>query len=217
MSVSAAIISCALLLAACGGGGGGVGVGGSAPTAQTRVVTLTTTLGNIDITLYESEAPLTVANFLSYVDGGAYSDTMIHRSVPGFVIQGGGYAWDSKANGPVSIATSAPVKNEFSASRSNVRGTVAMAKLGSDPDSATSQWFINLADNSANLDNQNGGFTVFGYIDENGMKVADAIAALSTVNAGGAYSNLPVVAMPASGTLQKSDVVLVQSAVSALK
>ena len=75
---------------------------------------------------------------------------------------------------------------------SNIRGTIAMAKLGGDPNSATSQWFINLADNSANLDTQNGGFTVFGHVTGNGMSVADAIAMLNRVNVGSPFDALPV-------------------------
>ena len=143
--------------------------------------------------------PKTVSNFLNYVENAngvrRYDGTFIHRSVPGFVIQGGGYAYDPglgafSANSAPHIQTDAPVINEFG--RSNVRGTVAMAKIGGNPDSATSEWFINLADNSANLDNQNGGFTVFGQVLGNGMSIADTIAALDVVSQD-IFSNLPVV------------------------
>lgn len=88
------------------------------------------------------------------------------------------------------IPVDAPVVNEFG--RSNLRGTIAMAKLGNDPNSATSQWFFNLADNSNNLDNQNGGFTVFGEVVDNGMAVVDAIAALPVYYADSVFSELPL-------------------------
>jgi peptidyl-prolyl cis-trans isomerase A (cyclophilin A) len=149
-------------------------------------------VGEIDIELFYMETPLTVANFLSYVNAGRYNQSFIHRSVPGFVIQGGGFGLSG--NAIVSVPTNAAVPNEPGIS--NLRGTVAMAKLGNDPNSATSQWFINLADNSANLDMQNGGFTVFGRVLGNGMVVADRIAGYQTYNAtaqlGGAFSNLPL-------------------------
>ncbi len=181
-------------------------------SGQATAVRLQTILGVVDIQLYDSQAPLTVANFLSYVNSGAYNNSFIHRSVPGFVIQGGGYAWDNAAAGVRAVATSAPVANEFSATRSNLRGTIAMAKVGGNPDSATSQWFINLADNSANLDNQNGGFTVFGQVTGNGMQVVDAIAAQVTVNAGGDFTTLPVTSVPASGQIGQAELVMVTSA-----
>lgn len=149
-----------------------------------------TALGDIGIELFDSAAPLTVANFMNYVNSGAYANSFIHRSVPGFIIQGGGYTWNGSI--PVAIAQNPPVVNEFDPSRSNVRGTIAMAKLSGDPNSATSQWFFNLADNSANLDYQNGGFTVFGQVIGNGMDVVDAIAALPVYNVGGAFTNLPL-------------------------
>ena len=178
--------------------------------AQATVVRLQTTLGTIDIALMDSEAPRTVANFLAYVSRGACDNSFVHRSVPGFVIQGGGYVWvDGK--GPVPVVTDAPIANEFGASRSNVRGTLAMAK-GDNPDSATSQWFVNLADNSANLDNQNGGFTVFGRVTGEGMAVVDAIAALETRNAGGAFTNLPLTSVPPpGGAVTGSELVMVIS------
>jgi cyclophilin family peptidyl-prolyl cis-trans isomerase len=180
--------------------------------SQASMVRLLTTLGPIDIALYDTAAPLTVTNFLSYVNSGVYNNSFIHRSVAGFIFQGGGYAWDSALNGVKAIPASAPIMNEFSASRSNLRGTVAMAKLGTSPNSATNQWFVNLADNSLNLDAQNGGFTVFGKVTASGMIVADSIAALSTVNASGAFTNLPVTSQPAAGLLQQGNLVMVKSA-----
>jgi cyclophilin family peptidyl-prolyl cis-trans isomerase len=152
-------------------------------------------LGSFNVELYDANAPQTVANFLSYMnkgpaDQGGYNFTLIHRSaktfdpatntdVP-FIIQGGGFACCILQR-PVHIGTDSPVPNEFSPSRSNVRGTIAMAKLGGLPDSATSEWFINLRDNSANLDTQNGGFTVFGHVLDTGMDVVDKIAAQPTI------------------------------------
>jgi peptidyl-prolyl cis-trans isomerase A (cyclophilin A) len=181
--------------------------------AQATTVRLHTALGPVDIDLYDTGAPLTVANFLGYVASGAYSNSFIHRSVPGFIIQGGGYTWDTATSAVKKVPAGPAVVNEFSASRSNLRGTIAMAKLGTDPNSATTEWFINLADNSANLDSQNGGFTVFGKVRAGGMAIADAIAALRVVNAGGAFTNLPVTSVPASGPLLQANLLTV-SAVS---
>ncbi|MBC8011092.1 MAG: peptidylprolyl isomerase [Burkholderiales bacterium] len=129
----------------------------------------------IDLALFDATAPLTTANFLAYVDAGRFAANFFHRSVPGFVIQNGGFRFLNNTTFDY-VPTFPPVLNEPGAS--NLRGTVAMAKLGGDPNSATSQWFINLADNSANLDAQNGGFTVFARVLGTGMAVADEIAAL---------------------------------------
>ncbi len=171
------------------------------------IARMQTSLGVIDVQLYDTEAPLTVANFLSYAKSGAYNNSFIHRSVPGFIIQGGGYVWTTTLN---TIAANPPVANEFSPSRSNLRGTIAMAKLGGDPNSATDQWFFNLADNSANLDNQNGGFTVFGQVVNAGMGVVDTIAALPIVNAGGAFASLPLATAVTNNTVQKSNLVIIK-------
>lgn len=179
--------------------------------ASATTIRLFTSLGTIDIELFDASAPLTVANFLNYVKKGAYDGSFIHRSVPGFVIQGGGYTYTTNV-GVGSIAQDSPVNNEFSSSRSNLRGTVAMAKLGGNPNSATNQWFINLADNSANLDTQNGGFTVFGRIGEAGMAVVDSIANLTRVNAGGSFDTLPVISVPDSGRLGQENLVMVMRA-----
>lgn len=152
------------------------------------VVRFSSNVGEIDMELFDTDTPLTVANFLSYVNAGRYNQSFIHRSVPGFVIQGGGFALNGTTVLPVT--TNAAVQNEPGIS--NLRGTVAMAKLGDDPNSATSQWFINLENNAAILDNQNGGFTVFGQVVGNGMAVADRVASLKTQNLGGALNELPL-------------------------
>ncbi len=177
-------------------------------TASTRVH-VETVLGNFELELYEDKAPLTVENFLAYVRRGDFDSTFIHRSVPGFVIQGGGYKLID--GGVVPVATQAPIKNEFQLS--NVRGTLAMAKLGGDPDSATSQWFINLADNSASLDTTNGGYTVFGKVLGNGMDVIDQIAALPIYAAQPPFGELPVIGYGGSGALQPENYVIVSKVV----
>ena len=176
--------------------------------SEATIVRLQTSLGAIDITLYDAAAPRTVANFLAYVNSGAYRNSFVHRSVPGFIIQGGGYAWDDTIGSVATVPTNAPVINEFSVTRSNKRGTIAMAKLGSDPNSATSQWFINLADNSANLDTQNGGFTVFGEVSAASMAVVDAIAALPITNAGSPFDALPIVGTVVNNLIVKSNLAI---------
>lgn len=183
----------------------------AAVPAQATMVRLHTVLGPVDIDLLDAEAPLTVANFLGYVRSGAYANSFIHRSVPGFVIQGGGYTW-SDANGAIKVPAGPAVKNEFSSTRSNVRGTIAMAKVGGNPDSATTEWFFNLADNASNLDNQNGGFTVFGRVTAPGMAVVDRIAALQVVNGGGAFTNLPVMLLPTTGYRRENFVMIDKAA-----
>lgn len=135
-------------------------------------------MGAFCIELFESHTPITTANFLTYINNGSYTNGVFHRSVSGFVVQGGGQRVVDNGTEKflVAVTTLPPIKNEFKIS--NTRGTVAMAKLPDIPDSATSQWFVNLADNSANLDIQNGGFTVFGRVIFDGMVVFDAIARL---------------------------------------
>lgn len=153
-------------------------------------------LGSFNAVLLESDAPKTVANFLNYLNNGSYSNLIVHRSVPDFVIQTGGFTL--KGTEVATVTAGDAIVNEYKIS--NTRGTLAMAKTSSGPDTATCQWFINLADNSTNLDNQNGGFTVFGRVLGNGMVVADAIAALDIYNAsatiGSDFSALPVTDLP---------------------
>ena len=180
--------------------------------AQTNTnVTFETNLGNIEVELFDDTAPLSVANFLGYVSRGDYVETIFHRSIltqgpgdPFGIIQGGGFRDDFSA-----IQTQPAVPNEFSAS--NVTGTLAYART-SDPDSATSQFFFNTLDNSNNLDNQTGGFTVFGQITA-GFDIAQAINQLDTVDAGGAFSDLPVLdedVVIANNSVGPDDVVVLQ-------
>ncbi|MBA3756463.1 MAG: peptidylprolyl isomerase [Nitrosomonas sp.] len=176
----------------------------SSSTQANSVACFNTNMGQFCIELFETRTPVTTANFLSYIDNGAYTNGIFHRSVPGFVIQGGGFKIVDGSSGktlaPVSIST--PITNEFKIS--NTRGTVAMAKLPDNPDSATSQWFINLADkNSLNLDFQNGGFTVFGRVIFGGMNVIDAIEDLppTTLNLGGSSTPVPLINFDGSRVL----------------
>lgn len=188
---------------------------------QATVVRMQTSLGVVDIELYNLQAPQTVTNFLKYVNRGAYNNSFIHRSDPRNasnpqgvgVIQGGGYAWNTSGTQMFVIPTDPPIDNEFSVLRPNVRGTIAMAKVGFNPDSATSQWFVNLVDNTTVLGvSNNGGFTVFGRVMANGMAVVDAIAALSRVNAGGAFATLPLVSRPPDNILRPENLVMIESA-----
>lgn len=153
------------------------------------VVEVQTVLGNFQVNLFDTKTPATVTNFLGYVNSGAYYNNVVHRSVPDFVVQAGGFTYNDDF--PLDQVTKGPaVANE--PELSNLRGTIAMAKSAGDPNSATSEWFINLADNSANLDVQNGGFSVFGQVLGDGMDVVDAIAELQVYNAGGALTDIPL-------------------------
>ena len=179
-----------------------------AQTADT-IVRISTNLGDIDVQLDSTNAPKTVANFLAYADNGLYNGSFIHRSVPGFIIQGGGYEY---VDGQIAnVPQGSPVMNEYK--RSNLRGTIAMAKLGGDPNSATNQWFFNLADtNSTNLDNQNGGFTVFGeVVNAGGLAVIDAIAALRIFQGNSPFDALPVMNYTTGSQVTSDNLVIVNS------
>lgn len=161
---------------------------GSTTAAGAPLVTFETTMGDIVIELDDVAAPVTAANFVAYVEAGFYDGadgngaTIFHRVIPGFVIQGGGLTEDLDTK-----ATMAPIVNEFGNGLTNKRATISMART-SDPDSATSQFFINLVDN-ASLD-EPPGYAVFGEVIE-GMDVVDAIATVETTTMG-PYDDVPV-------------------------
>lgn len=142
------------------------------------MIILTTSLGDITIELFDAEAPITTENFLQYVDDGFFDGTIFHRVIPGFMIQGGGFAADmkEKANRP-------PIKNEAGNGLKNKRGTLSMART-QEVNSATSQFFINLKDN-AFLDHgtRDFGYAVFAKVTD-GMEIVDRIASVKTGNKG---------------------------------
>ncbi|MBG6242607.1 MAG: peptidylprolyl isomerase A [Candidatus Symbiopectobacterium sp. Dall1.0] len=155
----------------------------AAPAAATRVL-LTTSEGNIELALDNQKAPVSVKNFVEYVNSGFYNGTTFHRVIPGFMVQGGGFVDEMKQK-----ATNPPIKNEADNGLRNVRGTIAMARTA-EKDSATSQFFINVADN-AFLDHgqRDFGYAVFGKVVK-GMDVADKISQVQTTNVG-PYQNVP--------------------------
>lgn len=138
--------------------------------AENTQVLLQTDLGNIRIELYESLAPITVKNFLTYVDSGFYNGTIFHRIVPGFVVQGGGYTFDFAEK-----KTNPEIKNESDNGLNNDYKTIAMARTA-NPDSASSQFYFNLKDNpSLNAHGGAKGYTVFGRVID-GMDIVEKIA-----------------------------------------
>ncbi len=147
----------------------------AAAEPKNPVVLMDTSLGKIKIELFAKEAPVTVKNFLAYVNKGFYSGTIFHRVINGFMIQGGGFTTEFQPK-----PTDAPIKNEAGNGLKNDRGTIAMARTGA-PDSATSQFFINVVDNAAlNRPSPDGfGYAVFGKVIE-GMDVVDKIKSVKT-------------------------------------
>jgi len=204
------------------------------------IVRMQTTMGEIEIELYDGVTALTTANFLRYVRDGEYNNTFIHRNVSNFIVQGGGYKWESDVTNewgglwylppfnladpptfyPAVLSKGAIPNQPY---YSNIRGTIAMAKSPGDPNSATNQWFFNVADNSSNLDNQNGGFTAFGKVMNNGMDVVDVINSLVIFNMNlplsdpdypgwpGSFSDVPLIDYPGSipGPVTQDNIVIV--------
>jgi len=165
--------------------------------ANTRV-RLETSLGSMVVELFDDECPVTTVNFMNYVKSGFYDGTIFHRVIPGFVAQGGGML-----PGMEQKETGDPIRNESATAPSNTRGTLAMART-SDPDSATSQFYINLADNRP-LDRtgsgpQGAGYCAFAKVVE-GMEVADKMAAAPTGR------------RPPHSDVPKTDIVLVKASV----
>jgi cyclophilin family peptidyl-prolyl cis-trans isomerase len=152
--------------------------------AEPVQVSLDTSLGTIQLQLDTDNAPITVANFVHYVEQGHYDGLIFHRVIPGFMIQGGGFTPEMQQ-----LDTGAPIKHESDNGLSNLRGTIAMARTR-DPDSATSQFFINTVDN-LRLNGMPGrpGYTVFGKVTQ-GMEVVDAISQVPTGRQG-RYQDVP--------------------------
>jgi peptidyl-prolyl cis-trans isomerase A (cyclophilin A) len=148
-------------------------------------VLLHTSNGDIELELDGDKAPISTKNFLAYVDKGFYTNTIFHRVIPNFMIQGGGFTQQMQEKD-----TNPPIKNEASNGLENLRGTIAMART-SDPDSATSQFYINHRDNdSLNYSSGNPGYAVFGKVVK-GMDVVDIIANSNTTTKSG-MQNVPV-------------------------
>ncbi len=153
------------------------------------MITLITNLGNIVLELDAEKAPLTVENFLSYVNSGYYNETIFHRVIDGFMIQGGGFDASMKQK-----ATNKPIKNEANNSLKNIKYTIAMART-SIPDSASSQFFINVNNNDfLNYPGQDGwGYCVFGKVTE-GTDIVDKIQKVATKTVSG-HQNVPIEAV----------------------
>jgi len=152
------------------------------------MITIKTNHGDIKVELFDEKAPITCENFRQYVADGFFNDTIFHRVIPNFMIQGGGMEADMSQK-----KTRAPIKNEADNGESNRRGTLAMART-MDVNSATAQFFINLRDNDF-LDHgtRDFGYAVFGKVVD-GMDIVDAIAAVPTGNTGG-HQDVPVEAV----------------------
>ncbi len=203
-------------------------VGGPAGTAlfadpdAESAVRVTTSKGSFDIVLQNTLTPLTVANFMSYVNAGDYDGVAFHRAPSGFVVQGGAFKPSSATSAAFTEVSPRPSPlNE--PGLSNLFGTVAMAKVGGNPNSATHDFFVNLGNNSANLDNQNGGFTVFGRVAGSGMDVVNTIANLpkgsytididsgGSTNPQGPYDDWPIDDGSAPSSMDNSKVVTMTS------
>lgn len=158
----------------------------AAAAAKNPTILMETSLGKVTIELFQKDAPISVKNFLTYVKDGFYTDTIFHRVIPGFMIQGGGFAAGMKEK-----PTRAPIRNEAASGLKNDRGAIAMARTA-NPDSASAQFFINLVDNRGlNRPMPDGhGYAVFGRVIE-GMEVVDRIAAVKTGTVG-PFQNVPL-------------------------
>ncbi len=164
------------------------------PDITNSTVRFDTTDGPINVQLFDAQAPQTVANFINYLQSGAYNNSIFHRLVAGFVLQGGGFTFDATSHSLPAIPANPPVQNEFGTS--NTQGTLAMALSGNDKNSATNEFFFNLVNNSGSLDAQK--FTVFGkLVGPDDQTVLTALAGTpvtdeSNGNAGSPFSTIPL-------------------------
>jgi peptidyl-prolyl cis-trans isomerase A (cyclophilin A) len=156
----------------------------AAEPAKAPHVLIDTTNGQIEIELDPVKAPISTKNFLAYVDKGFYTNTIFHRVIPGFMVQGGGFTAQMSQK-----PTEAPIKNEASNGLHNVRGTLSMARTN-DPNSATSQFFINVADNAFLDPGRDAGYAVFAKVVK-GMDVVDIIVNSQTTTKQG-MQNVPI-------------------------
>jgi cyclophilin family peptidyl-prolyl cis-trans isomerase len=166
-------------------------VSAAGPTARNPVVLMETSMGNVKLELFAKEAPISVKNFLDYVNSGFYNGTIYHRVIPNFMIQGGEFTADLKQK-----QTNPPIKNEADNGLKNRSGTLAMART-MVVDSATAQFFINVIDNvflnHRNKTPQGYGYAVFGKVIE-GMDVVNKIAAVKTGTQKG-FQNVPEISV----------------------
>ena len=183
------LLTAVVLVCGCGEGAKKANFERNMMTSETNTVKLETSMGNIVIELNEQAAPVTVKNFLGYMEEGFYDGTIFHRVIPDFMIQGGGFT-----DQMVEKQTREAIINEAKNGLKNERGTIAMARKP-HPDSATVQFFINHRDNAPlnYVENGNPGYAVFGKIIE-GMDVVDAIASVNTTTRMG-YNDVPVKAV----------------------
>ncbi|WP_159084229.1 peptidylprolyl isomerase [Saccharobesus litoralis] len=163
-------------------------------SAQATIVKIETNMGDIEVNLFDETTPKTVKNFLWYVNNGDYDNAYFHRSVRDFIIQTGSFRFsqenDQTEERTNPIATNDPVENE--PIYSNIEGTIAMAKIGGQENSATAGWFFNLDDDNDDiLDTQNGGFTVFGQV-VSGLDIVQNMGDVDIYKAGGAFDELPL-------------------------
>jgi len=157
--------------------------------AAATIVLVETNMGDFEINLFDQTTPKTVTNFLTYVKDGTFNNSVFHRSIKDFIIQGGGQRYTGNNAAPFTeISPRSPVDNE--PKLSNVRGTVAMAKKNDNANSATTHWYVNTKDNSSNLDKNNSGYTVFGVVTGTGMSIVDSINNLYVP--GGAFREAPL-------------------------
>lgn len=153
--------------------------------AASSTMQIQTSMGTIEIELFDDQAPISVENFKKYTQAHFYQGTIFHRVIPGFMIQGGGFDAQMQQK-----PTRPPIKNEAANGLKNTRGTLAMARTN-HPNSATSQFFINVAENDfLNKNNMNDGYAVFGKVTK-GMEVVDQIAKVPTTSVG-PHQDVPV-------------------------